>query len=86
VKSNQNTAQVWKELEEFVRKSSKETPNFYSADGIEKDKGVFLGLIGWKGWQEYETLGKGEYFLNQIKALNRDETAQNIVAKLSNLP
>jgi hypothetical protein len=36
--------------------------------------------------QEYETLGKGEYFLNQIKALNRDETAQNIVAKLSNLP
>ncbi|CRG89132.1 DNA topoisomerase 2 [Talaromyces islandicus] len=58
VKSNETTEQSWKQLENFVRKSSAETPSFYSANGIEKDKGSFLGLVGWKGLQEYETFGK----------------------------
>jgi hypothetical protein len=35
--------------------------------------------------QQYEAFGKGDSFLNHIKALNRDEKAQNIVAELSNL-
>lgn len=48
VKSTKETAHTWKQLEGYITKSATHETSFYHADGIEKDEGTFLGLIGWK--------------------------------------
>ena len=51
VKSSKATEEAWRRLEESLGEFPIERPSFYHANGIEKDEGVFLGLIGWRSWQ-----------------------------------
>jgi len=51
VKSSKATEEAWKRLEESLGEFPNDKPCFYHANGIEKDEGVFLGLIGWRSWQ-----------------------------------
>lgn len=37
---------AWAKLEDAIVKAGAE-PRFYQGDGIEKEEGTFLGLIGW---------------------------------------
>jgi hypothetical protein len=37
----------WKELEECIKEAGAVEVSFWSGTGIEADKGIFLGLIGW---------------------------------------
>ncbi|KAJ8099024.1 hypothetical protein POJ06DRAFT_126368 [Lipomyces tetrasporus] len=83
VKSSKATEEAWKRLEESLREFGIKTPNFYHANGIEKDEGVFLGLIGWRSWQEYERVGKDISFLEHLKELSNNETAQNLITQLT---
>ncbi|KAM0253894.1 hypothetical protein ACHAQJ_007069 [Trichoderma viride] len=83
VQSNAGTNENWKQLKESLGESVGDVPVFYHANGIEKDQDVFLGLIGWKNLQQYEQLGKNSSILEQIKNLNNEKEAQNIVVQLS---
>ena len=51
VTSTQETKDTWKKLQGTITESTTDKPNFYRANGIEKDEGTFLGLIGWKSLQ-----------------------------------
>jgi hypothetical protein len=51
VKFSKATEEAWKRLQDSFGESPMEKPSFHHANGIEKDEGVFLGLIGWRSWQ-----------------------------------
>lgn len=51
VKSSKATEEAWQRLEASLGELPVEKPSLYHANGIEKDEGVFLGLIGWRSWQ-----------------------------------
>jgi hypothetical protein len=46
-KAGDETTTAWEKLKVSYKTISGSQPNFYHANGIEKDEGSFLGLIGW---------------------------------------
>jgi hypothetical protein len=47
VKASDETERAWEKLKEGIKIATANQPSFYHANGIEKDDGTFLGLIGW---------------------------------------
>jgi hypothetical protein len=46
-KACDETESVWEELKEGIKMAAENQPSFYHGNGIGKDHGTFLGLIGW---------------------------------------
>jgi hypothetical protein len=43
--------ELWGNLKAIIEGQATTAANFYPASGIEKDRGMFLGLISWKSEQ-----------------------------------
>lgn len=84
-KTGDETEERWKRLENVVTDRMTDQPAFYHANGIEKDGGTFLGLIGWKDLQEYERYGKGKGILEQIAGLSKTQPVQNMLVQLTKI-
>ncbi|KAH6653127.1 hypothetical protein BKA67DRAFT_659769 [Truncatella angustata] len=82
VRSGTGTEAAWKRLEEVLSASPAGKPALYHANGIGKEEGGFIGLIGWQNLEHYQTVGKQNSILELIEHLNKNEKVQSSIAKL----
>jgi hypothetical protein len=90
--------EAWEKLVSNLEAEAVDKPYFYHASGLEKDEGVFLGLIGWhnlqvswdsrandtaKKEQDQERASQCKNVGKQVQELGGGEEVQNIVARLT---
>ncbi|KAL3477071.1 hypothetical protein BJX99DRAFT_257758 [Aspergillus californicus] len=84
VRQGGDTEKLWGQLQEILVSNGKTAaPVFAHASGIENDEGTFLGMIGWRGLEDYERaqdetvrailseLGAGGKILDLVVQLNQ---------------
>ncbi|GAD97556.1 conserved hypothetical protein [Paecilomyces variotii No. 5] len=84
-KSGQETEEKWGRLEEAIRGLAEDRASLYHANGIGKDDGTFLGLIGWKSAKDYTQFGKERTILQHIEGLGAQGEVENLLVQLRRL-
>jgi hypothetical protein len=79
LKGPQNSKAEWAKLRDAVAKLDVQEPEYLDGNGVDKEEGQFLGLIGWKSVEDYERASKDAGFASIVKALVGDSGIDHVV-------
>ncbi|KAL4739035.1 hypothetical protein BDV11DRAFT_170416 [Aspergillus similis] len=79
------TERTWKRLQTAVESLRTGAVVFFSASGIENQRGYFLGMIGWQSLQNYEQARTNEDVASILQELGGGEMLLNIVVQVERM-
>ncbi|KAI9147328.1 hypothetical protein HJFPF1_12347 [Paramyrothecium foliicola] len=80
---NTNTEKHWKQLQTVISESNIGAPSFFGADGVEDEQDYFLGLVGWRSFQDYKETGLKEVFKELVNGITVEGKGYSLVVQLT---
>lgn len=86
VAKGEETEAVWSRLQEVIGGSyGVAKTGFSHANGVEKEEGVFLGIVGWQTLEEYQRSRTDKEVVGLIRELRGGEDVFDVVVQLERM-
>ncbi|BCS19431.1 uncharacterized protein APUU_12259S [Aspergillus puulaauensis] len=86
VAKGEETEAVWRRLQEAIGGSYGPAKTVFSyANGVEKEEGVFLGIVGWPTLEDYQRSRMDKEVVGLIRELGAGEDVFDVVVQLERM-